>query len=368
MSHKLSCHWNTIQETLFPILEEKLPVMTEMHQRLATILEFVRVEKFIRFYHGLVGVPQSDRVAIAHAFIAKKLYNITTTKHLIDRLRCDRVMRQLCGWERMSDIPSESTFSRAFKDFARYGLPSKIHAAFIKEHHSSRVIGHISRDSTPISAREKAGQKPKEGKPQKEKKKRGRPKKGEKRDQKPVDLSRLDRQLKMGIKEMLADLPSQCDVGTKADSKGYKMSWRGYKLHIDTADGDIPMSAVLTSASTHDSQVAIPLATITKKRINSLYDLMDAAYDAQGIRDHSVSLGHIPLIDFNHRGPKDIREFLPHEAQRYKERSAAERVNSQLKDNYGGKMIRVRGDKKVFAELMFGLLAIAVEQTLRLLT
>ena len=95
---------------------------------------------------------------------------------------------------------------------------------------------------------------------------------------------------------------------------------------------------------------------------------MDAAYDAQGIRDYSASLNHVALIDFNNRSPKDKREFLPHEAERYKERSSAERVNSQLKDNYGARMIRVRGDKKVFTELMFGLLAIAVEQTLRLLT
>jgi Transposase DDE domain len=102
--------------------------------------------------------------------------------------------------------------------------------------------------------------------------------------------------------------------------------------------------------------------------VTNCYDLMDAAYDAQGIRDYSASLDHVPLIDFNHRSPKDPREFLPHEAERYKERSSAERVNSQLKDNYGARVIRVRGGKKVFAELMFGLLVIAVEQTLRLLS
>jgi hypothetical protein len=34
-------------------------------------------------------------------------------------------------------------------------------------------------------------------------------------------------------------------------------------LHLDTVDGDFPVSAVLTSASVHDSQVAIPLAQLT---------------------------------------------------------------------------------------------------------
>ena len=31
---------------------------------------------------------------------------------------------------------------------------------------------------------------------------------------------------------------------------------------------------------------------------------MDAAYDAEQIREHSRSLGHVPLIDVNPRGDK----------------------------------------------------------------
>jgi hypothetical protein len=50
------------------------------------------------------------------------------------------------------------------------------------------------------------------------------------------------------------------NVGTKKNSKGYKESWIGYKLHLDVADGQIPISCILTSASLHDSQAAIPLA------------------------------------------------------------------------------------------------------------
>lgn len=37
------------------------------------------------------------------------------------------------------------------------------------------------------------------------------------------------------------------------------VDWNGYKLHIDTADCGIPVSALLTSASMHDSLAAIPL-------------------------------------------------------------------------------------------------------------
>jgi hypothetical protein len=56
----------------------------------------------------------------------------------------------------------------------------------------------------------------------------------------------------MNLTEMLNDLPKACNVGTKKNSKGYKSSWTGYKLHIDAAGGSIPISCILTSASSHD--------------------------------------------------------------------------------------------------------------------
>jgi Transposase DDE domain len=92
-----------------------------------------------------------------------------------------------------------------------------------------------------------------------------------------------------------------CDVGCKKNSKGYKETWTGYKLHIDVACGQIPVSCVLTSASVHDSQVAIPLMTMTSARVSYLCDLVDAAYDAAAIHDQSRALGHAPIVDRNFR-------------------------------------------------------------------
>jgi hypothetical protein len=90
-------------------------------------------------------------------------------------------------------------------------------------------------------------------------------------------------------------------------------------LHIDTADCGVPVSALLTSASVHDSQTVVPLATMTAARVTNLYDLMDAACCSAEIHEHSRSLGHVPLIDHNPRGgAKD--EFEPADAVRYKER------------------------------------------------
>ena len=116
---------------------------------------------------------------------------------------------------------------------------------------------------------------------------------------------------------MIADLPKKCNVGTKRHSKGHTTSWIGYKLHIDAADGGIPISRMLTSASLHDSQVAIPLAEITHERVTSLYDMMDAAYDSPLIKAHSLTLGHVPIIDTNPRS-KTKKEELEAEVKRRK--------------------------------------------------
>ena len=185
--------------------------------------------------------------------------------------------------------------------------------------------------------------------------KRGRPKQGEVRP--PAPPKRLELQPGRPLADNLADLPVGCDVGCKRNSKGPQENWIGYKLHLDTIDGDFPVCAILTRASLHDSQVAIPLAQMTAQRLPSLYDLMDSAYDAPQIHAFSRRLGHVPIIDHNPRGGEK-RLFAPAQAQRFKERSASERVNSLLKERYGGRWGRVRGAAKVMCHLMFGLVAL----------
>ena len=363
MKNILSQTWAFMQTKFFPIVEEELGPLAEKHKKLVSAIGFAECRKFIRTFEGCVGRPQKDRESIAHAFIAKAIFNISQTKTLIEWIKTDATLRRICGWETKSSIPSESTFSRAFAEFAKTNVSAKIHEAFVKKYHADRIALHVSRDSTEIVAREKFVIKPKI---EKVKKKKGRPVKGT--IQTPPEPSRLQKQLDMSVTEMLADLPKTCDIGCKKDSKGYKHSWGGYKLHIDTADGDIPISAVLTSASVHDSQVALPLSKITASRVPYLYELMDAAYDSQIIRNASIDAGHVPLIDFNHRSASDTRAFDPCEAQRYKARSSAERVNSYLKDNFAGMLIRVKGHAKIFTHLMFSLLAITIDRSLKIIT
>ena len=88
---------------------------------------------------------------------------------------------------------------------------------------------------------------------------------------------------------------------------------------------------------------------------------------AEEIREMSKRLGHIAIIDHNPRGGEK-RPFAPAEAVRYNERSAAERVNSHLKDAHGGRHVRVRGAAKVGCHLAFGIVVIVAEQLVRMLS
>lgn len=354
--------WLRIQGTLLPFLREELDPITEKQEQLISILELVRFEDFVKDSgRGWPGRPTCDRPALARAFVVKAFYNMTTTDELIERLGDCRNLRRICGFERASEIPDASTFSRAFSEFSELGLPALVHEQLIKKYRSSQLVGHISRDSTEIEAREKPTTKP--IKPKVPKRKRGRPRKGE--EPEPKQPSLLERQVDMGLGEMIDSLPSQCDVGSKKDSKGYSHSWTGYKLHIDSADGGVPISCILTSASVHDSQVALPLMQTTAERVTSLYDLMDAAYDARIIWEQSEMLGHVPIIDSNPRRGEKI-EMDPAKKERYKIRSTSERVNARLKDEFGARHLRVKGPHKAMAHLMFGVLVLAADQMLRL--
>ena len=100
------------------------------------------------------------------------------------------------------------------------------------------------------------------------------------------------------------------DIGAKVDAQGFKNSWVGYKLHIDSTDAGIPVSCILSSASLHDSQVPIPLADMSAQRVTYLYECMDSAYDAAQIHDHSRKHDRVSIFDTNPRSNKGLKEAL----------------------------------------------------------
>lgn len=362
LKNRLTQFWFQVQEGLFPFLTEMEVEMTPALKRVATVLEMIEIERFVPDRRG-VGRRPRDRVALARAFVAKATLNLPTTEALIDRLKVDQPLRRLCGFSTSHRIPGKHRFSRAFAEFADVRLAERSHEALIQTHLGDQLIGHVARDSTAIEAREKpAAKMPVVVSPTPCR--RGRPRRGEVRPPKPE--SRLERQQGQSLAQMIRELPTACDTGTKRDSQGFKHSWVGYKLHIDTTDGDIPVKAILTSASVHDSQVMMPLMLATSATLTYLYDLADAAYCSPILRDASRAMGHVPLIDHNPRRGEKI-PFAPHEAQRFKARSQAERVNARLKDSHGGTHVWVRTPVKVASHLMFGIAVIAATQLLRLL-
>jgi len=211
----LSNIWESIQSCLFPYLEEELGPLSPKEEQFVRVCELCNLEHSLApFRWKGLGRPPASRLAIAKAFIAKMVYNCNNTRVLIDLIKQSPSLRRLCGWETRNAIPSESTFSRAFDEFASWQLPEKIHAAMIGSYYNPKLAGHISRDSSAIKAREKAVPKPKEKtKEQSKPPKRGRPKKGEKRDPKPPE--RLELQPNRSLEENLDDLPKYCNYGCK---------------------------------------------------------------------------------------------------------------------------------------------------------
>jgi len=351
--------WQHLQKQLFPVLLEEVGELGEKDRQFVQVVSLLPLGQFMSRYDWCgIGCPPHERTWLLHAFVAKEVYQFSTREALVDALKARPTLRRLCGWESVSQLPSLSTFCRAFAQFAADELPQKIHEALVKRHCGPKLVGHISHDATAISAPER----PSAPAPQAQdavaqpvvQRKPGRPKKGQ--EPAPAPPTRLQLQPQRTLAENLADLPRGCDSGAKTGSKGHMEYWRGYKLHLGVIDGDIPISPILTSASTHDSQVAIPLMQMSAQRVTSLYDLMDAAYDAQAIHAYSRSLGHVPIIEPVQRG--DWIPLDPAERKRFGQRSSNERVNGRLKDFFGGRTVRVRGAPKVMCHLMFGLLAI----------
>ena len=371
-----------LENTLFPELQESLRIeeFSTKEAKLIRVLDFAEIEKFITIT-SLTNTPKY-REQIARAFIAKSVYNFQTTRDLIDRLHIDRTLRIICGWRYIKNIPSEATFSRAFDEISTLQIAQKTHERFVQEYLGEKTFFYNATDATKIPLREKAVKKDK--KEPKIKHKVGRPKKGEIRE--PIKPKILEQQKDMQtVDEMLSFVSTDCGVGIKQNSKGNREVWIGGKLHISVVDGDIPITAFYSGANVHDSSVALPLMKETSKRVNYLYDLQDAGYDADIIREFSNRLGHRPIIDINPKNSKELKakiELMEHEnktfkylnqhlscdEKHYNQRSMVERVNKLLKDDFGCNTIYYQGAKKVASVLAFGILSICIHQSLKLVT
>lgn len=370
---RLSQMWNNLQATLFPQLKKSLGELSEEYKTLVSVLELTRIEEFLTCTKFNGGRPIKDRPLIARAFVAKFVLNIKYTKQLVKQLNVDDQLKSICGWSVTDDIPHESTFSRAFKEFAQSSLPDAVHENLVKNVYRGTIVGHLVKDSTPLEVREKAIKKMSPADRKKEKsKRRTRRRHGE--------LNRRQKQLQeQCVDKMIEDLPKHCDKGMKKSSHGYTQIWKGYKIHAAVDDHCVPISVIVTSASVQDCEAAIPLATKAHKLVTNFYDLMDAAYDHPEIKEHSALLGHVPVIDkcpankeqknekIQEKERKKELGFWIAEDRRYKERLPKERFNALYKDYHGGRSIYYRGYTKVCCHVMFGTLSMAAKIILKFL-
>ena len=359
--------------------------LTPLHQRIVHTLDWINMDALLGYTARTAGAPQRSRFALAQAFVAKAVLGFEQTTQLRSRLAVDSVLARLLGFESNRPLPSEATFSRAFAEFARTGLPAKAHEALIRQHLGQVVIGHIARDSTAIHAREraqysqaetaalneaKAAKQAKLVKADKQPKRRGRPPAGAgktNKDDKAKPRSRIPAQLLQTAQEALAELPQLCNKGKKRNAQGNFNTWVGYKLHLDVACCGVPITAALTSASVYDNQVSVPLARLSAQRVTSLYTLMDAAYDSEALRQLERELGHVPIVAINSRGRESPPTLDEAEKKRFGERTVVERINSRLKDGFGCASMWVKGHAKVLCHTSFAVLAVSVDALMRLM-
>ena len=329
-------------------------LLTDDHRAILTTLQVIEeyLPTTLYFHYQSTGRPYQDDLCYFRAFIAKSFLRIETTKDLIGRLKSDSNLRQICSFKKRG--LSEASFSRRFEKFAKLRFPHCVHEQMVTAELANDLVFNLGRDSTAIETREKPINKKKDVKI--EKKKRGRPKKGEKR---PKNETRLEKQLNQSSGESLAELNYDPSWGGKRNSQGNPSYWKGYKLHLDVTDYGLPVTAVLTGANVHDSQLAIPMEKITEKRVSHLYSLMDAAYDAEPIKNFIVSRGRQSVIDPKKRRSQEKVPLAPVKKERFKARSTVERANAHLKDWFFAKKIFVKGPKKVFCQLVFGVLCLA---------
>jgi len=103
----LTTIFHGLQRQLFPALTEELGELSALDQQFCEVISLTQLGRFTGSYEWCgEGRPPCARVWLAHAFIAKHVYQFPTTAALIEALRNRPTLRRLCGWDSAGDIPS----------------------------------------------------------------------------------------------------------------------------------------------------------------------------------------------------------------------------------------------------------------------
>ena len=75
----LSEHWRHVQGELFPWLDEYVGPLGERHRLFVSVLELARIEIYLHLSSYVLWRPLACRASLAHAFLAKAMFDQPTT-------------------------------------------------------------------------------------------------------------------------------------------------------------------------------------------------------------------------------------------------------------------------------------------------
>ncbi len=110
------------------------------------ILKIVQVVRCVsnRAAYQWRGRKPHDRQSLARGFVAKTLCRSPTTSDLIRALQATKNLRRICGFSAKVNVLPESTFSRAFAEFAASELGTQAHDCLVQDYLTDELLGHIS--------------------------------------------------------------------------------------------------------------------------------------------------------------------------------------------------------------------------------
>ena len=137
--------WPHLQRQFFPILAEELGPLSAWDEQFCQTVSGLDPGPLLRRFAWLEnGRPLQERTWMFHAFLARSIDPFPTTEALQTRPR----LRHLCGWESAAEVPSATTFSRAFTAFAQGQWSQQIHAEVVRRHVGPKLVDHVSRGAT----------------------------------------------------------------------------------------------------------------------------------------------------------------------------------------------------------------------------
>ena len=150
----LSSMFTTIQQRLFPVQEESLGELSDKHKALIGLTELAGIEKFIHPFRGkLMGRPRCKRQPIVVAFLAKAVWNDSTTRALLDRLSADSKLRR---GEKLPMAPHQSVRYRERSTAERVmsNLKDNYGGRFVRVRGASKVMCHLMFGIVAMTARQ----------------------------------------------------------------------------------------------------------------------------------------------------------------------------------------------------------------------